>query len=291
MLYSPFYRNHNVKATIGQEAYHWSSVSEAARRAIAVRYSMLTYMYTLFYYAHTKGETVMRALAWEFPNDETLRETYSQFLLGPSILVTPVLVPNVETVNGVFPGIGEGTRWYDWYTLQEVKASPTENVTLDAPLEHINVHVRGGSILPLQQPKYTTGETRNTPYSILVALDDNNEAEGSLYLDDGVSLHPNVTRLVQVSIALPCSPPHDSQLTANCSSLMLTTASPTLPMATTKPHNLLPTSPSLASRPRLTIMGASGVATTAANLSISLATTVTRSRTLMVWRHCTRMVC
>lgn len=90
---SPFYRNHNVKATIGQEAYHWSSVSEAARRAIAVRYSMLTYMYTLFYYAHNKGETVMRALAWEFPNDETLRETYNQFLLGPSILVTPVLFP------------------------------------------------------------------------------------------------------------------------------------------------------------------------------------------------------
>ncbi|CAO2648181.1 Nn.00g074480.m01.CDS01 [Neocucurbitaria sp. VM-36] len=200
----PFYRNHNVKATIGQEAYHWSSVSEAARRAIAVRYSMLTYMYTLFYYAHTKGETVMRALAWEFPNDETLRETYSQFLLGPSILVTPVLIPNVETVNGVFPGIGEGTRWYDWYTLQEVKASPRENVTLDAPLEHINVHIRGGSILPLQQPKYTTGETRNMPYSILVALNDNNEAEGSLYLDDGVSLHPNATRLVQFSYADNC---------------------------------------------------------------------------------------
>lgn len=106
---SPFYRNHNVKATIGQEVYHWSAVSEAARRAIAVRCSMLTYMYTLMCYAHTKGETVMRALAWEFPNDESLSATYSQFLLGPSILVSPVLVPNADTVQGVFPGIGEGT--------------------------------------------------------------------------------------------------------------------------------------------------------------------------------------
>lgn len=141
----------------------------------------------------------MRALAWEFPNDETLRETYNQFLLGPSILVTPVLLPNVETVSGVFPGIGEGTRWYDWYTLEEVAAKPQENVTLDAPLEHINVHVRGGSILALQQPKYTTGETRNTPYGILVALDDSDKATGSLYLDDGESLHPSATRLVHVS--------------------------------------------------------------------------------------------
>ena len=198
-LNSPFYRNHNVKASISQEAYRWSSVAEASRRAIAVRYSLLTYMYTLFYYAHTKGETVMRALAWEFPNDQTLRETYNQFLLGPSILVTPVLFPNVETVSGVFPGIGEGTRWYDWYTLAEVAAQPQQNVTLDAPLEHINVHVRGGSILALQQPKYTTTETRNTSYSILVALDDNNEASGTLYLDDGESLSPPATRLVTVS--------------------------------------------------------------------------------------------
>ncbi|KAF2677493.1 glycoside hydrolase family 31 protein [Lentithecium fluviatile CBS 122367] len=200
----PFYRNHNVKATIGQEAYRWSSVAESARRAMAVRYSMLTYMYTLFYYAHTKGETVMRALAWEFPNDATLRETYNQFLLGPSILVTPVLVPNTETVQGVFPGIGEGERWYDWYTLAEVQAQPQENVTLSAPLEHINVHVRGGSILALQQPRLTTRDTRNTPYSLLVVLDESGKAKGSLYLDDGESLEQNATCLVQFSFADSC---------------------------------------------------------------------------------------
>lgn len=61
----PFYRNHNVKSTIGQEAFRWSSVAQASRNVMAVRYSLLTYMYTLFYYAHTEGQTVMRALAWE----------------------------------------------------------------------------------------------------------------------------------------------------------------------------------------------------------------------------------
>lgn len=166
---------------------------------MAVRYSLLGYMYTLFYHAHTKGETVMRALAWEFPNDESLRETYNQFMLGPSILVTPVLIPNVETVQGVFPGIGLGERWYDWYTLTEVDAEPGENVTLQAPLEHINVHVRGGAVLVLQEPKLTTAETTKTPYSLLVALDSNSAASGDLYLDDGESLQPNATRLVQVS--------------------------------------------------------------------------------------------
>nr|POF15174.1 alpha-glucosidase [Quercus suber] len=193
----PFYRNHNIKASIGQEAYIWSSVAEASRRAMHVRYTLLTYMYTLFYYAHTEGETVMRALAWEFPEDSSLAGTYTQFMLGPSLLITPVLIPNVDTVSGVFPGVESGEIWYDYYTLQQQQAKPQENVTLSAPLEHINVHVRGGSILPLQAPAYTTAETRQQPYSLTVALDQHAAAAGSLYLDDGESLNPNATRLVQ----------------------------------------------------------------------------------------------
>jgi len=65
--------------------------------------------------------------------------------------------------------------------------------------EHINVHVRGGSILPLQEPAYTTSLTRANPYSLVVALDESGEASGSLYLDDGESLVQNATKLVQVS--------------------------------------------------------------------------------------------
>ncbi|KAK5125415.1 hypothetical protein LTR85_000524 [Meristemomyces frigidus] len=197
----PFYRNHNVKATISQEAFRWSSVAEASRRAISIRYSLLTYMYTLFYYAHTEGATVMRALAWEWPEDASLSGAYAQFMLGPSLLITPVLIPNVDTVRGVFPGIGEGTNWYDWYTLQPVTAQPRENVTLSAPLEHINVHIRGGSILPLQTPGNTTAATKSNPYSLIVALDESGEASGSLYLDDGESLVPNATKLVQFTYA------------------------------------------------------------------------------------------
>lgn len=37
-----------------------------------IRYSLLPYIYTLFYQAHTTGSTVMRALSWEFTTDPTL---------------------------------------------------------------------------------------------------------------------------------------------------------------------------------------------------------------------------
>ena len=70
---------------------------------------------------------------------------------------------------------------------------------MSAPLEHINVHARGGTVFVLQEPKYTTAETKNSSYSLLVTLDDNDEATGSVYLDDGESLVPETTKVVTVS--------------------------------------------------------------------------------------------
>ncbi|KAJ9660498.1 hypothetical protein H2201_006920 [Coniosporium apollinis] len=120
-----------------------------------VRYALLPYMYTLFYHAHTAGETVMRALAWEFPNDPQLRGVDNQFMLGPALL----------TPRGVFPGVADGVSWYDHYTLARMDAQAGVDTTLDAPLEHFDVHLK------------------------------------DLYLDDGESLIQAATNFVQLSYA------------------------------------------------------------------------------------------
>ena len=44
--------------------------------------------------------------------------------------------------------------YYDFVTLNAMTSSGW--VKLDAPLDTINVHVRGGSIIPLQKPGSTT---------------------------------------------------------------------------------------------------------------------------------------
>jgi alpha-glucosidase len=189
----PFYRNHNVLSAIPQEPYRWASVIEASKSAMAIRYAILPYFYTLFHLAHTTGSTVMRALAWEFPNDPSLASVDTQFLLGPSIMVVPVLEPLVDTVKGVFPGIKQGEVWYDWYTQTAVHAQPGVNTTIPAPLGHIPVFVRGGSILPMQEPALTTRDARNTPWSLLASLSNKGTASGELYLDDGESIYPDAT--------------------------------------------------------------------------------------------------
>lgn len=106
-------------------------------------------------------------------------------------MVVPVLAPQVDTVRGVFPGIKQGEVWYDWYSQTAVDAEPGVNTTIAAPLGHIPVFLRGGSVIPMQEPALTTRDARRTPWSLLTSLGSNGTAE--LYLDDGESLHPNAT--------------------------------------------------------------------------------------------------
>ncbi|KAK3656414.1 hypothetical protein LTR56_003117 [Elasticomyces elasticus] len=195
----PLYRNHNNRNTIAQEAYRWATTAEATRRIMNFRYSLLPYSYTLFHRANVAGETVLRALAWEFPDDASLKAVETQFMSGPALLVTPVLAPLATSVQGVFPGVAEGTIWYDLYTLQKVNAAAGENKTLDAPLVHQPIHVRGGYIVPMQSAGNTTKTSRTSPWSLIVALDKNGQAKGELYLDDGISLAPNATKNVEFS--------------------------------------------------------------------------------------------
>ncbi len=56
--------------------------------------------YTLFANASLYGTPPVRALFFEFPQEPELLPIDRQFMVGNSILVTPVLTPNVSSVSG-----------------------------------------------------------------------------------------------------------------------------------------------------------------------------------------------
>ncbi len=156
-------------------------------------------MYTLFYHAASRGDTVLRALSWEFPNDPSVGAVDTQFMLGPAIMVLPVLTKGASTVSGVFPG---PSPWYDWYNQTAVPADWQKGTaTVPAPQGHIPIYVRGGSVLPLQQPANTTAESRQKPWDILIALNEQGQASGDLYLDDGESQVVQDTKLATLDVA------------------------------------------------------------------------------------------
>lgn len=113
------------------------------------------------------------------------------------------------TVDGVFPGVGKGEVYYDWYTLAAVNASAGENVTIDAPLGHIPVYIRGNNVIPTQEPALVTRDARKNPWGLIAALSLEGSAAGSLYVDDGESLVPNATLYVEVR---PLCPPRPARI-------------------------------------------------------------------------------
>lgn len=79
--------------------------------------------------------------------------------------------------------------WRDWYTHEVLNATSGGATTLSAPLGHIPVHIRSGAAILLHsQPGYTTNETLQSPYTLLVSLSSDGSAFGSAYIDDGITL-------------------------------------------------------------------------------------------------------
>jgi len=191
----PFSRNHNADGQGEQDPGLWPEVAVASKKALEVRYTLLPTLYTLFYFHKTQGSTVARALWHEFPMDTIARGIDQQFLWGSGILISPVTDENVTTVNAYFPPTA---RWFSYYDGSEVTSFPGLQ-TLSAPLDFINVHVRGGGVYATQKSEMNTALARQNPFGLIVALDDNDNAQGHLYVDDGDSIEPQDSGLYFLS--------------------------------------------------------------------------------------------
>ncbi|XP_052358373.1 lysosomal alpha-glucosidase-like [Oncorhynchus keta] len=132
--------------------------------------------------AHT-GHTVARPLLFEFPKDVRTYGIDRQFLWGKSLMVTPVLDPGVDYVVGYFP---QGL-WYDYYTGDSIR-SKGEELRLKAPLEHINLHLREGAVIPTQRPNTTLFVSSGQPLHLVSSLSEDGSAGGELFWDDGESI-------------------------------------------------------------------------------------------------------
>ncbi|KAI8515158.1 hypothetical protein Bbelb_077490 [Branchiostoma belcheri] len=90
----PFSRNHNHRNYKDQDPAVFSqAMIESTRDVMMTRYTLLPYLYTLFYHAHVTGATAVRPLLHEFPTDSNTWDVDRQFLWGSGLLISPVLTP------------------------------------------------------------------------------------------------------------------------------------------------------------------------------------------------------
>ncbi|CAF1150433.1 unnamed protein product [Rotaria sordida] len=187
--FSPYFRNHNGNNENGTKFIEQDpgifspTVVASNRRAVELRYTLIPYLYTLFYRVHISGGTVVRSMAHVFPTIPDCWPLDEQFLWGSSLIIAPVIYENHISKSVYLPWT---ERWFDYYTGQEIIT--LNQTVVSAPYDFIPLFLRGGVIIPHQQSAMNTVKSRRKPLFLIVALNKNNDASGDLFWDDGESI-------------------------------------------------------------------------------------------------------
>lgn len=169
----PFARAHSDKDTADHEPWAFGEACErASRLALERRYRLLPYLYTLFHEQSRDGQPPMRPLFFADPSDLALREAEDSFLLGAGLLVRG----SVREDNARTSPVPRG-RW--------LRFEPAPDA-LGATNPHLpDLMLRAGVIVPMGPVIQHTGEYRLDPLTLVVCLNDEGEARGTLYEDSG----------------------------------------------------------------------------------------------------------
>lgn len=185
-IYYPFFRGHAHLETQRREPWLFGEdTTRRIREAIRGRYALLPYIYTLFRHTNQTGIPLMRPLWFEFPDQPALYGVEEEFLLGPGILVKPVLQAGAQSVDITLP---EGAVWYEALGGAAFPGKTGKPLTTAVHMDAIPVFYRGGVIVPRRdRPRRSSAAMANDPFTLVVALDGSGKAVGDLYIDDGRS--------------------------------------------------------------------------------------------------------
>ncbi len=125
--------------SFGEEAYR------VIRELLFLRERLRPYLMTQMRAAHQCGTPPMRPLFFEFPRDERAWSVDDAFLLGPDLLVAPVLCGGAREREVYLPA---GAAWTDAWTGAEHRGG--DAVRVEAPLERVPVFLRDGAELPIR---------------------------------------------------------------------------------------------------------------------------------------------
>jgi len=170
----PFSRGHTAKGNRDKEPWAFGPMAEAtSRRALQRRYILMPYLYTLFWRAHTQGTPIMKPVFFTDPADPALRSEDDAFLLGDDILVRTHMTPARDRAVVMPEGV-----WRPFHFAARVGGGDEDPHLPD-------LYIRGGSIVPTGPIMQHVGAKPLDPLTLLVSLDENGRARGTLYEDAG----------------------------------------------------------------------------------------------------------
>lgn len=145
----------------------------------SLRYRLMPYIYSNAYQMYKTGAPLMRALVFDYQNDENVYEIGDQYLFGQQLMVCPVTTKGAQTRSVYLP---EG-EWFDWWTGK--KYSGKQYVHVLTPLDTMPLFAKAGAIIPMQPSMNYIGEKAVDTITLNIFP---GSGSFTLYDDDGESL-------------------------------------------------------------------------------------------------------
>ena len=187
----PIFRSHGTDTP--REIWNFGEEGEMFYDSIAkfirLRYRLIPYIYSLAARCTLDDYTMLRGLAFDFPEDKSVQDIGDMFMFGPAFLVAPVCQPMYYDIGGK-PIQSEknsecylpaGADWYNFWDGSFYKGG--QSVSVDAPIDKMPLFVRAGSIIPMTETvQYAQQECeKKLELHIYPGMD----AEFSFYEDSG----------------------------------------------------------------------------------------------------------
>jgi alpha-glucosidase len=125
-------------------------VTDAVRDAIALRYRLMPYLWACFEQASQQHVPIIRPTFFNFPDDLQCLADADEFMLGESLLVSPVLNQGQRLKHIYLPQLSDGKHWLDFDTRQVYSAGQWHDV--QAPMTRLPIFVVQGAQIPIAQP-------------------------------------------------------------------------------------------------------------------------------------------
>lgn len=183
-IWYPFFRGHAHIDTRRREPYLIGDPYTAIiAQAIRLRYQLLPAWYTAFHEASVNGTPVVRPQFYVHPADESGFDIDDQLYLGSTGLLAKPVVSEGATSVDIY--IADDEKYFDYFDYTIYQGAGKRH-TVPAPLEKIPLLMQGGHIIPRKdRPRRSSGLMKWDPYTLVVALDKNGKADGTIYIDDG----------------------------------------------------------------------------------------------------------
>lgn len=157
----PMFRSHGTDTPreVWQFGEKGEPVYDALADAIAMRYRLMPYIYSLAGDAALRDGTIQRSLLFDFADDPTAAELDDEYMFGPSLLVVPVTEPMYYDKDGnqldvektwecYLPELEEGDSWTEIHT--GIRYGSGQFVTVPAAIDHIPVFAKAGAVIPME---------------------------------------------------------------------------------------------------------------------------------------------